>query len=306
VVTLGGDFSGSLGSSGQRLAKQGAGKLVLGGTNTTTTNSVAMGWTLEEGALGLGNDNAIHSTSTASLVVANNANTKTLTAENGARTIANPIVLAGSVIVDGSNDLELSGTTSGAGSITKTGSGTLTYSGTVGHASTTVNAGRLIIAAGTAAASVTMNAGVIGGDGTLTSALAAGFGVTVAPGTLTLDGANYSQDGGTLEIEFESDSVFDVLALINGGDATLTSGTLWLDALGDYQPTFGETFDVLTADTITGMLTLGGPDAAWFSGPEIVSLGGGGQALRLTAIVPEPGSAVLLALAGLMAVRRRA
>jgi len=94
------------------------------------------------------------------------------------------------------------------------------------------------------------------------------------------------------------------------GLATL-GGTIDVNLLGGFMPAPGDYFDILTASAGITNLDLTGvsfdfSDAqsglAWWT--SIVSLPGGGEALRLQA-APEPTTLALLGLGGLALLRRR-
>ena len=125
-----------------------------------------------------------------------------------------------------------------------------------------------------------------------------------SPGTMNVSG-DYNMLGGVYEVEI-SDSANDYV--IVSGDATL-DGQLQVLLLGGYDPPFGSTYNVLTAQNVT-LETNFGIDSSLTAGYgfyyTLIS-GGNGQILQLTA-VPEPSTLVGLAgmaLAGLLFLRRR-
>ncbi len=218
MVTLNGNFTGNV-TSGSWLQKTGEGTLVLGGSNTTTTNLLPMGWRLVNGTLGFGNDNALQADSSKAFEVVNNANLKTLMAVGGSRTIANPIVLNGGVFIDGSNNLTLNGAVSGTGGITKNGGGILTLGNANSYGGgTTINAGTLQLGDGatngTVAGNIANSATLVFNNGSSQSYA----GTVSGTGSLTKTGA------GTLTLSGSSSYT---------GVTTLTGGTLSVATIGN-------------------------------------------------------------------------
>ncbi|MCA9285990.1 MAG: hypothetical protein KDA22_12275 [Phycisphaerales bacterium] len=105
--------------------------------------------------------------------------------------------------------------------------------------------------------SVVLEGGVLGGNGTVNSTVA-NDGGTVAPGdsagALAVAG-NYTQTGnGTFEVELGGSTPgidFDTLAV--GGNAAL-GGTISIRLLGDFMPAIGQSFVVLTAGSVSGLM----------------------------------------------------
>jgi hypothetical protein len=121
-----------------------------------------------------------------------------------------------------------------------------------------------------------------------------------SPAVVNMQGDLALDSAGTLEIELFGTSLGDFDRLEITGDATL-AGELDV-VLGDgFVPTLGDRFEFLDADSINGGLTY-----APFTLPGGLSLdletGGGSMSL---VVVPEPATASLLAVAGLLAMRRR-
>jgi hypothetical protein len=178
-----------------------------------------------------------------------------------------------------------------------------------------VAAGKLIIN-GSVLTSVTVNAGVLGGTGTM-GAITVNSGATLAPGastgvlhvagdlTLAL-GANYlvELNGTGLGTHYDQTSV--------GGAVSLDGATLTL-ALG-FAPVPGTLFTVIDNDgfdAISGIFA-GLPEGATFTADAqsftISYVGGTGNDVVVTAVVPEPATCVLLSLGGISltaAARRR-
>ena len=101
---------------------------------------------------------------------------------------------------------------------------------------------------------------------------------------------DYDLNGGTFEVEIDGAGSNDFLDI--SGDATLT-GVIDASSIGGYEIQIGETFDVLTAGTVSvGSLTATGFD--W----NVIS-GGNGEILQLTSAIPEPSGFALLLLAAL-------
>jgi hypothetical protein len=117
---------------------------------------------------------------------------------------------------------------------------------------TTVDSGALLGAAG---AHYALTGGRLNGAGTIAGALE-NTGGTVAPGTspgtLTVDGSYTQGPDGTLETEIagiDPGSGYDRLAV--SGPATL-DGALVIITPAGFEPPFGSSYDVITADTAAG------------------------------------------------------
>ena len=121
-------------------------------------------------------------------------------------------------------DTTYAGAITGAGALVKQGSGTMTLTGDSSFSgTTTLNEGGLVVN-GTLASDLTLNAGTLGGTGTVGSFIAnAGSGV--APGnsigTLTVAGEARFEPGATLQVEVaangNADRIVADTAVINGG-----------------------------------------------------------------------------------------
>jgi len=233
----------------------------------------------------------------------------------------------GAFEVNSGHTLTIDNVIRGAGSLTKTGSGTLTLTTPNLYAgATNVSLGTLALSgAGTIDGSSTISIGPLAtldvsattggeyslasrqtllGDGSVVGNLAVAAGADISagssPGKLTITG-DYDQDG-TMLVDLwgpiQGDSAgFDWIDV--SGAANL-QGTLRLVLNNGFTPQVGDTFRVLTASAISidGPLEIDataatlGPVQAWQSA--IVDLLGGGQALELTAAVPEPTAVTLL------------
>lgn len=110
----------------------------------------------------------------------------------------------------------------------------------------------------------------------------------------------------SLTLDLVSATTFDTIALGAGTALHLDlDGTVELNLLAGFTPIAGQTYDVITATTITDSgFVLGGNGASWFTS-EIIRAGST-DILRLTA-VPEPSTLALglLATAGLITLKLR-
>jgi len=133
---------------------------------------------------------------------------------------------------------------------------------------------------------------------------------TGAVGDATVNGDFTMNTAGTLLAEVAGDGLCDLIDV--NGVATLM-GTLSIDFLSGYTPVEGDSFTVLTYDSLSGTfasiiwddlsVTLTADYGA--TGLTLWVVGGGGES-ALAAPVPEPGTlALLLGLAGLAISRRR-
>jgi len=174
----------------------------------------------------------------------------------------------------------------GGNRIAKTGAGEMVINGQV-------------IAGG---GSITVVSGTISGNGSITSDLIVD-GATVAPGNspgqLSVYGDYQQSAQSTLAIELAGTVVgsqYDQLAV--SGAAEL-AGAIVVDLLDGFQPQLGDTFDLLTAESIVDdglVLALSDSIGASLT-VQIVDVASGGQALQLLA-VPEPAAATLVLLSG--------
>ncbi len=174
----------------------------------------------------------------------------------------------------------------------------LTGSGTLQLEASTITATSLSIDSG----------GSLIGNGTVSSTTSVSGTVAPGPGAdeLIFDG-DVSFDGGLLAIEIASTSVFDLITV--QGEADFTATNIEFSFLDSFLPEFGDSFDILTADSILGFSELGfsviGLPSDQFE-LSLVDLGSI-EALRLTAVIPLPGAVWLFGsgLLGLLAARRR-
>ncbi len=212
------------------------------------------------------------------------------------------------------------------GGFSKTGAGTLAFgsftpstAGAVDVQAGTLLANGPFAAAGShSLGALTVNAGAtLGGTGSISvpsgQAVTVNAGGTLAPGasagTLTVSSGNVVvSSGGRLFLEFAGTGAgqFDVL--------TVTSGALNLSAAGDimdvtilapYYSKIGDSFRIITAASVTNTFDLlrwqGGAAGGIYS----VAYDATGATLTFNVSIPEPATAGLLALAGVLALRRR-
>lgn len=237
--------------------------------------------------------------------------------------------LAGQVtfnVTDGTGAVELNVTGDmvdnfGSGSLIKTGDGVMVIASTNTYTGpTSVNAGTLRVSGSIAGSSLTT---VIGGtlSGTGTVGPLRLNGGTLAPGNSPgiLTAGNTEFAGGTFALKLNGTSAGQFDQLNVGGTFSLTANTDITFALG-YTPADSDSFIVMANDstdapTLNGFTFLyqGSPvvdDVPFgsFGGKQLVFDYNGGSDNNdfLLTVVPEPGSAMLLAFAGIgLAARRR-
>ena len=182
--------------------------------------------------------------------------------------------------------------------------GTLTNDGSIGGTSTYLQiAGQTINNGSMSQTSIGIQGGLLSGTGTITGDVAIGTGATVSPGnspgTLTINGTFASSGNMLFQIGGLDSGQYDVLNI--NGNALFTGGNIGFDFINTFNPSAGNSWDFLLANSITGWNTLNSsivtgldPGLGW----EIIPFAHG-ERLLITAqtSVPEPSSVALLALA---------
>lgn len=228
----------------------------------------------------------------------------------------------GATALNAGSYTQTSGSTSITGGSVFTNHGSFEQSGgavLVDAASTFNGTSSVVIGGGTMTVNgqlvqtgVIVNGGTLQGTGTIQSNVnnAGGtVGPGNSPGTLTVDGDFTQGPGGTLAIEIDSLSSFDILDVLGTADL---DGTLALSVDGAYAASaqIGDSFTVMNWQSFTGTfasvtgLDLG--DGKFFA----LDYDASGLTLTVateTAAVPEPGTIAILgvAIAGLACMRRR-
>tara|TARA_Y100001933_G_scaffold265275_1_gene339428 strand:+ start:25828 stop:37062 length:11235 start_codon:yes stop_codon:yes gene_type:complete len=206
-------LSGVISNGG--ITKDGAGELLLSGTNTFADST-----TLTAGTLTLGNDAALGS---GGLTINGGA----LASDDDARSIANTIAINEDFTLGGTNDLAITGTVSLAG-------GDAEHTLTVNNDTSITNnitAGDMTLA-GTGMLSIS-------GDNDFTT------GVTVTNGTLSVDSSTAFDAGDNLTI---NGGLVDINSSTVVADLSGTSGTLNVDAA----MAFGDDTDTTLGSVLTG------------------------------------------------------
>lgn len=295
---------GTLTANGGLLSDVGVGTVTLAGGTMTTLSGGATDW----GSFRF--DDATDQLIATDDSVVSAENVKFGNASASIDVAANKTLNFTGTITDATNG-GISYLTKSGGSGTLILANTNTYTG-----ATTLNAGTLLVNGSINNSSVTVNGGLLGGNGS-TGAVIVGasgsIGAGNSPGSLDING-NYTQSG-TMQVEIAGNgqgTTYDLIAAT--GNGTLNNGSTVNVTLLSYNPGLGSFFDVFTAlDINGGGNSLAGITFDYTNAPldpglmwqqAIVSLGGSGEALRLSVTpVPEPATAVLM-LAGMAGLWR--
>ena len=335
TLTIGGIISGN----GLGLTKSGAGKLVLGGTNTFTGATTLSAGTLSVGAdANLGNANALVFNG-GTLQVTGTALTSYAAGVIGSHAVTlTPNATVGFDIANVGNTFSVTQSLNqGAGGLTKAGAGTLVLVGTNGYTGqTTVNGGVLLVSGSiTGSTTVVNSGGTLGGTGTAGSVTVSGG--VIAPGDpsapggigdMTVNGNVSFSGSSALNIQFDYDLPGkDLLNLTGTGILTISSGAVLnlsvsvSDAVTIAAPYIGTPLTII--DYADGGWTSTGPGNNMFAGMNDdqtfiapsgftyrISYDGTGGVSEVTLTleaIPEPGVAVSLlgGLGLLLGVRRR-
>ncbi len=285
----------SNGSGTRSLTKDGAGTLVLSGSNTYSG-----GTTLSAGSLGAGHNNAF---GTGGLTI----NGGTIFASGGSRTLGNNVTVGGNFSIGGSNDLTLtgsvalgssgrtitvdnsglttiSGVVSGTGSLTKAGAGTLVLSGNNTYSGgTTLSAGSLGAGHNNAfgTGGLTINGGTIfasGGSRTLGNNVTVGGNFSIGGSNdLTFSGA-FSLGGGARTITVDNSGLTTISGVVsNNYHATFTkagSGTLVLSGANTFTGPVAVTEGALRLQNNSALGTSGIYNSSVSAGAELQLAGG--------------------------------
>lgn len=281
------------------ILKQGAGTMLLTGSNT-----FGGGITVSEGVLEVGGSGVL-----------------------GGGSYSAPIVATGTFRLSSSAAQILSGTISGSGVFEKAGMGALTLTGTSAFAGTTnVQAGRLIVS-GSLGSSLTVAAGaMVSGTGSLGAAAISGtLSPGNSPGVLTFTSLGLGSTSSTLieltgtgtrGIDYDGITVTDSNGLTYGGSLVLQFGATALDD--------GTAFDIFefygsSAGSFTSVTSTGYYAGTWTNTAGTYSLTQGEQVLTFSqatgdlsvvAAVPEPETLVMVVIGlgtlGMTRLRRRA
>ena len=307
----------SQGSGG--LTKLGAGKLVLGGTNTFTGAVTLSAGTLSVGTnANLGNGNTLVFNG-GTLQITGTALNSYAAGVIGAHAVTlTPDKTVGFDIASAANTFIVGQILNqGAGGLTKAGPGTLilgganTYTGT-----TTVNGGMLVVN-GTISGTTTVSGGTLAGDNGILGNVTANNGGTLSPGgggigALTVNGDINLNGSSIFSVQFDSTAIAVDGVALNGNLNIASGAVLNVSDIGSNPSSiFGVTAPVITySGTWNGGTFAGLPDDSYFmsAGQAYqISYDRGAVTLTMLAVIPEPGTAASLlgGLGLLLGVRRR-
>ncbi len=319
------DFTGNLsgGSATLQLTKSGAGTQILSGSNTYggATNLNA-GILQANHASALGSGNIVFGGGTLQYSAASAGQDWAARFKNSASSVR--LDTNGQTVTLGAIDA------TNSGGLTKLGGGTLVLAGVNAYTgTTTVEAGTLLINGSTAAASpVVVSGGILGGSGIALGSITVNSGGTLAAGNSIGSlgsGALAMNDGSTFAYELNSSVLAGDLLYVDGGVTLTGEVTLTLAELASGKLVVGDKLTLIASTEAWngGLFTyLGSPladDSIFTLGSNKWqfnyndTLGGSNFAadqdgmsyfITMTAI-PEPSAGLLLALAGLVALRRR-
>ena len=313
-------FNGVISGNGQ-LMRRSAVAAIAGTTIFNGNNIFTGGTTLTDGTLGFGiNSTGEPVTSgplgTGALVYADSTSAtsvRTIYASGGARTVGNAVTIGGTQtnVIAGANDLTLSGTI-GLGGATRTfevnNTGKTIFANVVSNGGLTKNGNGTLLLNGTNTYTgpTTVNAGTLGGNGVLASAVTVGAGGNLAPGAsigiLTI--SNNLTLGGTFTAEANSSASPNCDQVVGIGTLTY-GGTLVVANVGPAL-TASDTFAIFSATTYGGTFAsitpaIPGANLAWNTNTlttdgtlRITSTGGGPSTTRTNLTSSVSGSTLTL------------
>lgn len=233
------DAAGTI--SGDTLVKNGAGTLVLGGSNTYTGGTIVGGGTVQ-----VGNDAALGDAAGGITLVSG-----TLHTTGDIASTRNVTLGGGDFAIDGGTTFATSGAVGGTGGLVKNGTGTLEIDGAASHAGgTTVNDGTLVLAGnnsytgGTALNGGTLQVGSDANLGNAAGTLAFNGGTLHATGNVS--GARAVTLNSNAQIATDAGATFGTSGIVagNGGIVKDGEGTLVLTGNNTYSG--GTTIDAGT------------------------------------------------------------
>lgn len=280
------------------VAHLGPGTTTLHGASTYTGTTTVEAGTLRAGAAGALPDDTAYTIHGGTL----DLNGHMLTASALAGTGGSVDLGNATLTVDQADDTSFAGAVAGAGGLTKQGDGTLTLAGTNTHTGpTTIDNGTLRVEGSLTESTITVNAdGTLAGSGSVGDVIVSGgtLGPGSSPGTLHTGSLTF---GDSSLLVFELDGLSEISDLIAvDGDLTL-DGILNVINLGGLEQGNYTLIDY-TGNLIDNGLTLGSLPEEFGYVLDTTSTPGSVE----LHVIPEPASAVLLALGGLvLCVRSR-